>query len=48
LGSQVYGMEVSDDGSFVVILMNGTFTGRNKSFGHPGVAVISIPAKERP
>jgi len=48
LGSQVYGMEVSDDGSFVVILMNGTFTGREKSFGHPALAVISIPAKERP
>lgn len=48
LGSQVYGMDVSDDGSFAVVLMNGTFSGRNRSFGHPALAVISIPKEERP
>mgnify|MGYP006306497891 CR=1 FL=1 len=48
LGSHVYGMEVSKDGSFAVVVMNGTFAGRKKSFGHPGLAVISIPSEERP
>lgn len=48
LGSQVYGMHMSKDGSFLVILMNGTFAGRGTSFGHPALAVISIPPEERP
>ena len=48
MGSQVYGVEVSTDGSFVVIADNGTFEGRNSSFGHPSVIVVSIPEEERP
>lgn len=46
--SQVYGMEISKDGSFVVIGDNGTFDGRGSSFGHPAIIVISIPPEERP
>lgn len=48
MGSEVYGMEVSRDGDFVVIVMNGTFTGRNRSFGHPALVVVEIPESERP
>jgi hypothetical protein len=48
LGSQVYGMEISKDGSFVAIVENGTFGGRGSSFGHPALTVVSIPAEERP
>ena len=47
LGSQVYGLEVSRDGDFVVIVMNGTFAGRNRSFGHPALVVVEIPKSER-
>jgi hypothetical protein len=47
LGSQVYGMEISKDGDFIVLVMNGTFTGRNKSFGHPAICVVEIPKSER-
>jgi hypothetical protein len=47
-GSQVYGMEISTDGSFVVIVENGTFGGRGAAFGHPALTVISIPESERP
>ena len=47
LGSQVYGMELSKDGSFVVIVDNGTFGGPGSSFGHPALTVVSIPAEER-
>ncbi len=45
IGEQVYGMEISNDGSFVVIVENGTFPG---NFGHPALAVIEIPESERP
>jgi hypothetical protein len=48
LGSEVYGMEISRDGSFVVIVENGTFAGRGRSFGHPAITVVSIPESERP
>jgi hypothetical protein len=47
LGSQVYGMAASTDGSFLVIVMNGTFSGRKRSFGHPAICVVEIPAGER-
>jgi len=47
MGSQVYGMNISKDGSFLVINMNGTFAGKNRSFGHPALAVIEIPRSER-
>lgn len=46
--AQVYGLEVSDDGSFVVIAENGTFEGRGRSFGHPAITVVEIPESERP
>lgn len=46
--SAVYGMEVSNDGSFVVIVENGTFAGRGQAFGHPALTVIMIPEEERP
>jgi hypothetical protein len=47
MGSQVYGMAASTDGAFLVIVMNGTFAGRNRSFGHPAICVVEIPASER-
>ena len=43
----VYGMEISNDGTFLVVIMNGTFQGRNVTFGHPSLLVIEIPEKER-
>ncbi len=42
-----YGMEISEDGDFLVILENGTFEGRNRVYGHPGLLVLEIPASER-
>ena len=48
LSHQVYGLNISTDGSFLTIVMNGTFAGRNTSFGHPALAVVSIPEEERP
>jgi hypothetical protein len=47
-GDHVYGLEVSNDGSFVVIVENGTFEGRRKAFGHPALTVVEIPEQERP
>ena len=44
----VYGMEISTDGSFLVICVNGTFSGKGVGFGHPAVVVVSIPQAERP
>jgi len=41
----VYGLEVSVDGSFVVIAFNGTFG--HGVFGHPSVCVVEIPRSER-
>ena len=41
----VYGMEVSVDGSWAVIVFNGTFG--SGGFGHPSVGVVEIPASER-
>jgi len=42
-----YGMEISKDGSYLVIVMNGVFQGRVKAFGHPSLIVIEIPEEER-
>ena len=42
-----YGMEISKDGKFIVICMNGAFQGRNESYGHPSLFVIEIPEEER-
>ena len=42
-----YGMEISEDGKFIVICMNGAFQGRNESYGHPSLFVIEIPEEER-
>ncbi|MFC1692908.1 hypothetical protein ACFL1R_05345 [Candidatus Latescibacterota bacterium] len=43
-----YGMEISKDGSFIVVCMNGAFQGRNVNYGHPSLFVIYIPEEERP
>ena len=43
-----YGMEISEDGSYIVICMNGAFQGRDISYGHPSLFVIEIPEEERP
>ena len=43
-----YGMEISLDGSFLVICMNGEFQGRGKVYGHPSIIVVEIPEEERP
>jgi len=45
--SSNYGMEISTDGSFIAICMNGTFEGRDKTYGHPSLIVIEIPEEER-
>jgi len=44
---QVYGMNISSDGSFLVCCMNGEFSGRGKEFGHPSLLVVEIPEDER-
>jgi hypothetical protein len=44
----VYGMNISKDGSFLVIAINGEFSGRGNSYGHPGLLVVEIPESERP
>ena len=45
----VYGMEVSNDGSFLVVCTNGTFTAdRGNAFGHPALLVVHVPEQERP
>lgn len=48
IGTEVYGLEISSDGSQVAIVENGTFAPFGTAFGHPGLAVIEIPASERP
>jgi len=46
---EVYGMEVSKDGSFLVVCVNGEFSATNvAAFGHPGLLVVEIPKEERP
>ncbi len=45
---EVYGMNISRDGSFLVVAVNGEFSGRGNSFGHPGLLVVEIPESERP
>ncbi len=47
LMGQVYGMEISADGSTLVVGVNGAFEGRDQAFGHPGLLVVEIPASER-
>jgi len=42
-----YGLEISGDGSFIVVCMNGAFQGREQSYGHPSLFVIEIPESER-
>ncbi len=46
-GTEVYGLEVSNDGSFVVMVENGTFAPQGTAFGHPALTVVSIPESER-
>lgn len=47
-----YGMEISADGSFLVIVMNGAFVTRDDEkgspYGNPALFVVNIPAEERP
>jgi len=46
--ASIYGMNVSADGSFLVICMNGEFAGRGNTYGHPSLLVVEIPKEERP
>lgn len=47
-----YGMEISADGTFLVIAMNGTFATRDDengvTYGNPSLFVVKIPEGERP
>jgi hypothetical protein len=47
-----YGMEISKDGSFLVIVMNGAFVNRENEkwspYGDPSLFVVRIPPEERP
>jgi hypothetical protein len=45
---EVYGMNISADGSFLVCCMNGEFSGKGGAFGHPALLVVEIPKEERP
>ena len=42
-----YGLEISEDGSYIVVCMNGAFQGRDVAYGHPSLYVIEIPESER-
>ncbi|MFC1608406.1 hypothetical protein ACFL47_10605, partial [Candidatus Latescibacterota bacterium] len=42
-----FGMEISEDGSSIVIVMNGTFQGRDTMYGKPALFVVGIPEEER-
>ena len=43
-----YGMEISTDGSYLVIVMNGAFKGPDGGgYGHPSLFIIEIPEEER-
>ena len=47
-----YGMEISNDGSFLVIVMNGAFKFREaageEAYGNPSLFIVYIPEDERP
>ncbi len=47
-----YGMEISKDGSYLVIVMNGAFVTRDDAngspYGNPALFVVNIPQEERP
>lgn len=45
VGDHVYGLALSNDGSFVVYVENGSFP---RPMGHPALTVIEIPESERP
>ena len=45
--TSIYGMEISTDGSFVVMCVNGAFEGKGKTYGHPSLIVVDIPESER-
>ena len=47
LGSEVYGLEISEKGDFIAMIVNGAFDGHNRSFGHPGLCIVEIPRNER-
>ena len=42
-----YGLEITRDGTSLVICMNGAFQGRDISYGHPSLFVVDIPESER-
>ena len=47
-GNGIYGLNVSQDGSNLLMLDDGAFAGRGNSFGgHPALLVLAIPASER-
>lgn len=47
-----YGMEISKDGTYLVIVMNGAFVTRDDAngspYGNPSLFVVHIPQEERP
>jgi len=43
-----WGINISKDGSFLVLDMNGEFQGRTVPSGHPSLVVVEIPPEERP
>ena len=45
--TSIYGMQISKDGSFIVMCVNGTFQGKGKTYGHPSIIIIEIPEEER-
>jgi len=44
---QGYGMSISKDGKFLVIIVNGEFTDKKYAFGHPGILKVELPESER-
>ena len=45
--TSIYGLEISQNGSFIVMCVNGTFEGEGKTYGHPSLIVVEIPEEER-
>ncbi len=45
--TSIYGMEISKNGDFIVMCVNGTFEGEGRTYGHPSIMVVEIPESER-
>ncbi len=43
----IYGLEISEDGDYIVMCVNGTFDGKDNTYGHPSIMVVEIPESER-